>query len=510
MSCKRFPKKYRVGGSKVCAPSPGGEARGCGGQVCRHPPGGGSGSYPGPGPAREGPEPDRVCVDAKALGGKPRYSHKMLFNCRGSESVSTFQDRERSDIHWRVSEPRASTAKKPEDRYLENKCNRNREVDKEPAARPLGLGSDQKRLLASANIDVPRQRKPSEEADMDEVMAAAVLTSLSTSPNTFHQLVRSPLTGTHLLDNCKVLKEGPPLSASYSSSTTSGNWSWDIPSDQSNPSTPSPPLPGDSSKPFPLSGQSDDGIDETEGSHFLFEEPTPRKRKNSMKVMFKCLWKNCGKVLSTSSGMQKHVRTLHLGHNGDSDYCDGEEDFYYSEIDVDVDSLTDGLSSLTPMPPPPAMPPVSPAVDSRHSEPTVVKTEEKLVTPLSQSAPTNLFHVRTDHAYQATAPVSIPVSTNFIPNGTGFSISLQSPPVIFKGSQGPLTQIRPISIVEKRQNSHPSLKVHTSLSPSPKPGTGTRKPRGEGKKCRKVYGMENRDMWCTACRWKKACQRFVD
>lgn len=38
----------------------------------------------------------------------------------------------------------------------------------------------------------------------------------------------------------------------------------------------------------------------------------------------------------------------------------------------------------------------------------------------------------------------------------------------------------------------------------------SRKVRGEGKKCRKVYGMENRDMWCTACRWKKACQRFTD
>lgn len=37
-----------------------------------------------------------------------------------------------------------------------------------------------------------------------------------------------------------------------------------------------------------------------------------------------------------------------------------------------------------------------------------------------------------------------------------------------------------------------------------------RKPRGEAKKCRKVYGMEKRDLWCTACRWKKACQRFTD
>eukprot|EP00058_Branchiostoma_floridae_P017663 XP_002603152.1 hypothetical protein BRAFLDRAFT_198686 [Branchiostoma floridae] len=37
-----------------------------------------------------------------------------------------------------------------------------------------------------------------------------------------------------------------------------------------------------------------------------------------------------------------------------------------------------------------------------------------------------------------------------------------------------------------------------------------RKIRSEGKKCRKVYGMENRDLWCTQCRWKKACSRFLD
>merc|ERR1712203_1128845 len=30
----------------------------------------------------------------------------------------------------------------------------------------------------------------------------------------------------------------------------------------------------------------------------------------------------------------------------------------------------------------------------------------------------------------------------------------------------------------------------------------------EGKKCRKVYGLEQRDLWCTQCKWKKACARF--
>ena len=33
--------------------------------------------------------------------------------------------------------------------------------------------------------------------------------------------------------------------------------------------------------------------------------------------------------------------------------------------------------------------------------------------------------------------------------------------------------------------------------------------RSENKKCRKVYGIENRDIWCTQCKWKKACTRFT-
>ncbi|CAB1336086.1 unnamed protein product, partial [Coregonus sp. 'balchen'] len=196
---------------------------------------------------------------------------------------------------------------------------------------------------------------------------------------------------------------------------------------------------------------------------------------NSMKVMFKCLWKNCEKVLSTSSGIQRHIRTVHLGRNCDSDYSDGEEDFYYSEIEINMDSLSEGLSSLTPTSPttsgpPPIFPPVSLTAWGRMATPP---------TLLSQSAPSTLCHIRTDHAYQ-----------------------------------GPLTHTRTVSFGEKRQ---PALHTHTTISKTPastaplaKSAPGTRKPRGEAKKCRKVYGMEKRDMWCTACRWKKACQRFND
>ncbi|XP_030625347.1 zinc finger protein 704 isoform X2 [Chanos chanos] len=319
----------------------------------------------------------------------------------------------------------------------------------------------------SSHIPVPRNRKPSGHADK-EVMAATVLTTLSTSP-----LVLNPpsaASGAVPEPSSRGWKEC--LSASYSSST-SGNWSWDA-SDQSVPSTPSPPLSNDASKSFLLSSQGDDNIEEAESTHFLFEDPIPRKRKNSMKVMFKCLWKNCEKVLSTSSGIQRHIRTVHLGRNGDSDYSDGEEDFYYSEIEVNMDTLSEGLSNLTPTSPttagpPPVFPPVS---DSSRSEPS-----HMINSPLSQSAPSTLCHIRTDHAYQ-----------------------------------GPVTHIRTVSIGEKRQPvSHTSVnKIHTSNSLTTKPSTGARKPRGEAKKCRKVYGMEKKDLWCTACRWKKACQRFTD
>lgn len=67
-----------------------------------------------------------------------------------------------------------------------------------------------------------------------------------------------------------------------SSTSSSGYWSWNAPSDQSNPSTPSPPLSADSFKAFRTPSQPDDGIDETETSNLLFDEPIPRKRKVSI------------------------------------------------------------------------------------------------------------------------------------------------------------------------------------------------------------------------------------
>ncbi|XP_038606186.1 SLC2A4 regulator [Tachyglossus aculeatus] len=359
---------------------------------------------------------------------------------------------------------------------------------------------EQNRLLQSPYIPVPRHRHPVPgKAGLDEVMAAAVLTSLSTSP-----LVLGPPTAPFGTEPCcEPWKEGPVVSSSYGSSNNSGDWGWDPPSDQSTPSTPSPPLPPEAGRSLLSCAE------ETEAAHFLFGDPIPRKRKNSVKVMFKCLWKNCGKVLSTSSGIQKHIRTMHLGRRAEPEQSDGEEDFYYTELDINMDSLTDGLSSLTPMSPTSSAPPVFPGQEL----PAPLQPEALPVSPLSPLAPTSLCHIHTDHAYQAVAPVGLPVAPA-PPGGMALSIWQPSPPPgLFNESAGCLAPVRPIGLGDKRLLiPHPSVikSPAPAASSGPRPAMGSRKPRGEAKKCRKVYGMENRDMWCTACRWKKACQRFLD
>ncbi|NWU77803.1 S2A4R regulator, partial [Onychorhynchus coronatus] len=323
----------------------------------------------------------------------------------------------------------------------------------EAVLRVLDAGLEQYLALHSAVqcIPVPRHRKLSGKAGIDEVMAATVLTSLSASP-----LVLGHPPATHAPEpGGEVWKEAPTMSSSCSSSSnTSGDWSWDPPSDRSTPSTPSPPLSSHVPSTFLPTPLLDEGPDEPDGTHFIFGEPIPRKRKNSTKVMFKCLWKSCGKVLSSSSGMQKHIRTVHLGRKADPEQSDGEEDFYYTELDVDVDALTDGLSSLTPVSPTSSVPPAFPGPEATAPPlPLALPIPDlALASPCSPQGLPGRCHVHTDHAYQVRGDR----------DGRG------------------------------AHHHHPP---HPAATPCL---TGA------------VYGMEHREMWCTACRWKKACQRFLD
>lgn len=65
-----------------------------------------------------------------------------------------------------------------------------------------------------------------------------------------------------------------------------------------------------------------------------------------------------------------------------------------------------------------------------------------------------------------------------------------------------VTDLNLTSVTQVNATTNPSLsEMHIDSS------SGLLKRKGR-KKCRKVYGINNKHLWCTQCRWKKACVRF--
>ncbi|XP_056134563.1 zinc finger protein 395a isoform X2 [Lampris incognitus] len=363
----------------------------------------------------------------------------------------------------------------------------------------------------SSCVDVPRRRSP-EEVDMDEMMAAMVLTSLSCSP-----LLHSP---PHR--DIPAVPDMECGGGDLSDSGSSGYWS--VGHGNGSPA-PSPPITDSEGS---LVTPSDEGLD-MELEQVLFDEPAPRRRRNSVKVAYRCLWPSCGKTLTSVVGIKRHVRTLHLGQNSDHERCSrSEEDFYYTEIhqkDQQARTLPPTLSfsplSVPSMPchgyvPSPPSPP-HPACGSQGvgTQPGAGGVDLPTDGPplpihLSHSAPSSsgiFWQVQSEHSYQAPTPV--PVLSPAAANAT--SSQWTTPTTGSQSRQGASFRVRSVSVGEQwlQQQSAPIRTNPSSFSP-PRSHGPARRVRGEAKKCRKVYGIEHRDQWCTACRWKKACQRFLD
>ncbi|XP_077990817.1 zinc finger protein 704-like [Glandiceps talaboti] len=343
-----------------------------------------------------------------------------------------------------------------------------------------------------------------EEASMDEVMAAMVLTSLSSSP-----VIKTP--------ERKDSTEKAPLSplnfesywndnGSSSPSSSSGHFSWDSRSR----GTPSPPHEPDASPPHgclntpqntPVDpGRSfDEGID-VENAYLLLEEPFPRKRKSSTRTLYKCTWPGCDKKLGSCGGMERHVRTVHLGPKVDGDMNDHEEEFYYTEIETNLESVTDTFANMYTSSPPTlshmdmARPP--------HEDPSLRKTSlEMLHNNASKQTSCPLTPTQMSSSQQQTAQT---FTWHQIPGSPTFTFSASPSKVALPFRQRSNSAPQRLHPASPKAHGTATSKTHQLAGPYPK------KVRGETKKCRKVYGMENRDMWCTQCKWKKACVRFVD
>ncbi|XP_028253997.1 zinc finger protein 395b [Parambassis ranga] len=347
----------------------------------------------------------------------------------------------------------------------------------------------------SATGDAPYNFRSPESVEMDEIMAAMVLTSLSCSPVVQSPPQTDPGPGGSSSSSTDMECGGGELSDSGSS----GYWSWD----HGNVSpAPSPSVTEMDSSP-------DEGLQmELEQA----EELAAKKPKSSFRSVYKCLWPSCGKVLTSSVGIKRHIRVLHLGSG--SDQSQREEDFYYAKLScetVDASSApaqqalgqtsSSHLSWASSCASPPGSEPHFPLAHRPRSNSSSGPGPSR-PSPLSQSAPSSFWQIHTEHLYQACSPIQVSVAPRS-PTNQGWTTSVSGQ------SNTPMVKPRCRSVSVGEQWLQQNRLQPMSVSPS-RTHCSFRKGRGEAKKCRKVYGVERKDQWCTACRWKKACQRFPD
>ncbi|XP_045067167.1 zinc finger protein 395 isoform X1 [Coregonus clupeaformis] len=352
--------------------------------------------------------------------------------------------------------------------------------------------------MPSCPVSAPYSFRSPGSVEMDEIMAAMVLTSLSCSPvvQNPRQSQNDPVPGPSSGGGDMECGGGE-----LSDSGSSGYWSWDH---------------GNIS-PAPSLSVTEMDSSPDEGLHMELEQGVglhaAKRSKSSFRGAYRCLWPSCGKVLTSSVGMKRHVRVLHLGSGSEQSHR--EEDFYYTKISCEAPPAPAPTSSphvpwascgSPPGPGPgPGLQIPSGSGSSRPSSGPGSAPGQP--SPLSQSAPSSFWQIQTDHLYQVTVSCRSPSPGCWTP--PPLTVSNQHS---HHNSQVVRGRCRSVSVGEQwlQQNSATSrLTTVTAASPS-RSHCSFRKGRGEAKKCRKVYGVERKEQWCTACRWKKACQRFPD
>uniref|UniRef100_A0A4W5PQL4 Zinc finger protein 395b n=1 Tax=Hucho hucho TaxID=62062 RepID=A0A4W5PQL4_9TELE len=365
--------------------------------------------------------------------------------------------------------------------------------------------------VPSCPVSAPYSSWSPGSVEMDEIMAAMVLTSMSCSPvvQSSPQSQNDPVPGPSSGGGDMECGGGE-----LSDSGSSGYWSWDH--DNVSPALSLSVIEMDSSPDEGLHMELEQGV----------ELNVAKRSKSSFRGAYRCLWPGCGKVLTSSVGMKRHVRVLHLGSGSEQSHR--EEDFYYTKFSCKAPpALVPALSSHVPWvscgsPPGPGPDSGLQIPSSTSSSPSGSGSSRPSSgpgsapgqpSPLSQSAPSSFRQIQTDHLYQACTPLQVTVSCR---NPT--PCCWTPPPVTVSNqhshhnSQVVRGRCRSVSVGEQwlQQNSTTNRQTTMRAASPSRSHCSFRKGRGEAKKCRKVYGVDRKEQWCTACRWKKACQRFPD
>ncbi|XP_040565257.1 zinc finger protein 395 isoform X1 [Lepeophtheirus salmonis] len=450
---------------------------------------------------------------------------------------------------------------------------------------------------------------------MSECTAAMVLMNLSFSPR--NKITGCPASGVVVGGSTTMIAPNggvSPSSSSTSSGVSSLGSSWTSLSAQNPNYTEAEAL-------LQLSNQeSDEGILSDQSSAVDSDEPTKRIKTEHVRIIYQCTWPGCNVFKEVCSDIERHIRKVHLrkAEPESEEENDHEEEFYFTEIDVPMESSESVVRNTQALLPP--APSGATAVSymqnhftqhqqhnhhknfNNHHQHTLPSTTTLTSLPLSSSStyytpPQHrqqpaLNHHQTRLQQRPVHHLLVQSSSLPTPHGKGIQILASGPPAVrpplladhmdmarpphenpeyrhsvlitsstTASSSNNLSPLHlsphqsvaavPITIpvattasfsfspssgvsgtgtLPAPSNNHhhhnnninntstqpssssPHQSKYIRLSPKPltssTPKSPIRRPRGDAKKCRKVYGMERKELWCTQCKWKKACTRF--
>ncbi|XP_068203165.1 zinc finger protein 395-like [Palaemon carinicauda] len=226
-------------------------------------------------------------------------------------------------------------------------------------------------------------------------------------------------------------------------------------------------------------------------------------RRSSTRTMFKCTWTGCQEMTSACDAIERHIRSTHLGRqevNSDhsdsdsDDEDDHEEEFYWTEVEVNVATWVDPCEPLVTHSVPASTPPAPAMALTLTTMPAILPSQPPIIADVP-NIPVQPSHPKYVH-------VSSPPTLSHM----DMARPPHEDPLYKRHLSGPVASLSSSWPRSSAYLSSGRGKVRVSSSPKASPGRGKR--NGESRKCRKVYGMEQRDLWCTQCKWKKACSRF--
>ncbi|XP_037952620.1 zinc finger protein 395 [Teleopsis dalmanni] len=142
----------------------------------------------------------------------------------------------------------------------------------------------------------------------------------------------------------------------------------------------------------------------------------------------------------------------------------------------------------------------------------IQNSNSNVLHQLSQQNITVTTHHSVNHSHQQQPQQqqqqlsSITITPNYQHNIRSINSQQQSPTTTANNIIATANQSNTSQLIHQQH----TIVQHAVTTARQTPNSPNRRTRGENKKCRKVYGMERKEQWCTQCRWKKACSRFGD